>query len=273
MKNILLFEPDKETATLFCGWLNDVGCSVSSTDSLEKIPFLLAEKKFNIVIVDIYSSEDADLFLKLCPKLKSDPRFSGLPITVITYQKEIEKIARFIEGGVENFMLKPFDADSFLVRMDTILDEHKLALKGKKALDLNYITYLIELGSQSEREGFFVLAPVIFNKLIIEKINKILGEPIIVQIIKRVNEMIGEDYEFMKSVEFSGKGLSMDDVNKVSSDISVKKLALAFRDYVYGFLHLVGLLTSDVLMEQGKEEALGFKMAESESYLDEINRY
>lgn len=251
MKNILLFEPDKETATLFCGWLNDVGCPVSSTDSLEKIPLLLAEKKFDIVIVDIYSSKDADFFLKLCPKLKSDPRFSGLPITVITYQKEIEKIARFLEGGVENFMLKPFDADSFLARLDTILDEHKLKLKGKKALDLSYINYLIELGSQSEREGFFVLAPVIFNKLIIEKINKVLGEPIIVQIIKRVNEMIGEDYEFMKSVEFSGKGLSLDGMDKASRDIPVEKLTKPFRDYVYGFLHLVRSLTSDILMERG----------------------
>jgi len=248
MKTILLFEPDKETETLFCGWLNDVGCAVSSTDSLEKIPLLLAKKIFNIVIVDIHSSEEADFFLKLCPKLKSDTRYSGLLITVLTYQKEIAKIAKFIEGGVENFMLKPFDADSFLARLDTILDEHKLALKGKKALGLNYINYLIELGSQSEREGFFLLAPVIFNKLIIEKINKVLGEPIIVQIIKRVNEMIGKDYEFMKSVEFSGKGLSLDGVNKATSDICIEKLTLAFRDYVYGFLHLVSIMTSDILV-------------------------
>ena len=82
-------------------------------------------------------------------------------------------------------------------------------------LDLNYINYLIALAGESEREDFFVLAPVIFNKLILEKINTILGEPILEQIIKRINELIGEDYEFMKSVEFSGNRLSISEAREI----------------------------------------------------------
>lgn len=85
----------------------------------------------------------------------------------------------------------------------------------------------------------------------IEKIGTILGELIIAQIIKCCNELIGENYAFMKEFKFSGAQLLMNDVDKVSKNIPVAKLTAAFRDYVYAFLQLVRTLTSDILMERG----------------------
>lgn len=250
MKNILLFEPDKETETLFSGWLRDVGYAVLLADSLEKIPHPLIEKRFDILIVDIDFPGTADSLLKQCMTLKSDPHLSGLPIIVLTYKKDIRKIAGSIEAGIDNFILKPFETDSFLKRIKVVFKEIELKKQGKKVLDLNYVNYLIDLAGELGRDDFFILAPIIFNRLIVDKIKTILGNPILMIMIKRANEVIGEDYEFMRATKFSNQGLLLDGVDEISKDIPVKKLIFAFRDYVYAFLHLVRTLTSDILMER-----------------------
>jgi len=85
----------------------------------------------------------------------------------------------------------------------------------------------------------------------LEKINTILGRPVIDQIIKRCNQVIGEDYAFMREVKFSNDQITMVSVEKASKEVTVKKLATAFRDYIYAFLQLVQALTSDILMERG----------------------
>lgn len=251
MKNILLFEPDKETELLFSGWLRDTGYAVLLVDNLEKISHLLAEKKFDILIMDIDFPGTTEPCLGLCAALKKDPHFLDFPITALTCKKDTKRIASAIEAGVDNFMFKPFEAGSFLERLDVIFKDIELKSKGQKVLDLNYINYLIELANQASREDFFLLPSVIFNVLIMDKVKTVLGGPVIDVMAKRLEELIGQDYEFMKHIRFSGSHINMEEVERASRGVPVEKLAMAFRDYVYGFLQLVRTLTSDILMERG----------------------
>jgi len=251
-KRILLFEPDKEVENQFVQWLKEEDYGAKSVDNPDQILTLFSTEKFDILIMDIDSPETTEALLRLCRTLKKDRRFLNLPTAVLTYKKDINKIASALQAGADSFLLKPFETGEFSERMKTIFKEIEFKERGKKVLDLNYINYLIALTGKTKRESFFMLAPVIFNKLILEKINTILGEPIITQIIKRANELIGEDYEFMRAVRFSEGQILMDDVDKASQEAPVKKLTTAFRDYVYAFLHLIQTLTSDILMERGK---------------------
>lgn len=253
MKKILLFEPDKEQSEVFSSWIKGEGYEVKSTDNSQQVLPFLSGEKFDILIIDIDFPEGADSLLNLCRILKKDQYFSEFPITVITYKKNIEIIAKFIEVGVDNFILKPFETESFLSRLDTIFKQIELKSKGKKVLDLNFINYLIELtGETTQREDFFILSSVIFNKLIIDKVKGILGEPIIVIMTRRIGDLVGEDHGFAKEVRFSNGKILMDKVDKVSKDIPVEKLTIAFRDYVYAFLQLIQTLTSDILTERGR---------------------
>lgn len=258
-EKILLIEPDKEMKELFVSWLKEQGYQASSTDDIKEVRSSLLREEFDILIIDIDPPtketgffEITEEMLKLCQTLKNDARFSELPIAILTYKKEANKIARAVEAGADTFLLKPFEADYLLQRMSTIFKEIELKKKGKKLLDLNCINYLIKLASEFSREDFFVLAPAVFNKLIIKEVKSIIGEPTLALMIKRVQELIGEDYGFMKETKFLGDQLLMDGVDKASKDIPVEKLTTAFRDYVYAFLHLVQTLTSDILMERGK---------------------
>jgi len=247
-KNILLFEPDKEVEKLFNSWLKEKKYKSKSAESIEQILTLLSEVKFDILIIDIDFSENTESLLNLCQILKKDQRFLEFPIMVLTYRKNTKIIANSIEAGIDNFVFKPFEANIFLNRINAILKGIELNSKGKKVLDLNYINYLIKLTSETTREDFFILLSVIFNKLIIDKIKDILGEPIIVIIIKRLKELIGADYGFVKEVRFSNGKLLIDKVDKISKDVPVEKLTIAFRDFVYGFLQIVQTMTSDIIL-------------------------
>ncbi|MDD5774042.1 MAG: response regulator [bacterium] len=252
-KKILLIEPDKVQAGIFTGWLSGESYNVKSIEDLREAQSFLINEKFDIILIDIDPSpvsvpafSEADIRM-----LKTGARFKGLPVVVLTNRKDIKNIIAIIESGVDIFMLKPLEIDSFLERVKNVFKNIELRSGGKKTVDLNYVNYLIDLAGQMEHEDFFALSPVIFNSVIIEKINTILGPLIITQIIKRVNELVGTDYEFMKSVEFLNKGLSLEGVDKVSKEVPVKKIALAYRDYVLMFLRLVSSLTSDILTGAG----------------------
>lgn len=249
---ILLLESDKEQSELFITWLKEENYEVKALLTPDEAANVVSKDTFDLLIMDIDAPEITDKCFNLCQTLKKDPHTQEMPITILTYKKDAEKITGAIEVGADSFVLKPFETDSFLERIKAIFKEIELKKQGRKVLDLNYINYLIALTGDLGRESFFRLSPVIFNKLIIERINTILGEPIITQIIKRCNELIGKDYVFMSEIKFCNNQIFMDGVEKASKDTTVKKLTTAFRDYIYAFLQLVRTLTSDILMERGK---------------------
>lgn len=251
MKDILLIEPDKEQSAFFENRLKEEGYGVSLAHNPEQAYSLLSEEKCKNIIIDCDSPENREALLELCRTIKKEPSFSDIPVIALAYKKDGKQIADAIEAGVDNFVLKPFEIDSLLARMTTISKEIELKKKGKKVLDLNHINYLIKIASDVNREDFFLLTSAIFNKLIVNEIEGVLGEPTIMMIVKRLEELIGEDYPFMRELNVQNGLLIMNGANKASRDIPVRTLTFAFRDYVYAFLHMVGTLTSDILMERG----------------------
>jgi len=250
MKKILLFGQDKEQNQVFSEWLKGEKYQIVTTENFEQVFPFLSLKKYDVLIVDIDFPEIMEHILDLCRRLKKDQKFSEIPITVVAYKKNNKLIASAIEAGVDNFILKPFETKSFLNRLDTIFEHIELKSKGKKILDLNFISYLINLTGEANREDFFELFPVIFNRLIIDKVMGIIGKPIIVIMLKRLGDIIGEDYKFVKEVRFENGKIFLDKVDKVSQEVPVEKLVIAFRDYLHGFLQIVLTLTSNILMDR-----------------------
>lgn len=253
MKRILLMEPDDEQAGLFTDWLKGESYSVGRISTPGEVQTSLAGERFDILVMDIDDPRIARDSLKLTRTLKTDAGFKNLPIAVLAYRKESKKLIAAVESGADCFILKPFETDSFLARMEEIGKEYELRAKGKKVLDIVQINYLIDLAGQMERADFFAFSAVIFNKLIIGKIDAILGPQVIAQLLRRASESVGADYEFMKQAGFSGGRISLDGAEKASGEAPVKKITVAYRDYVYAFLHLVKTLTSDILMERGTD--------------------
>ena len=59
--------------------------------------------------------------LTLLKAIRSDPTLKILPILMLTAESEKDKVIAAIQAGVNNYLMKPFTADSFKDKMEKIL--------------------------------------------------------------------------------------------------------------------------------------------------------
>jgi two-component system chemotaxis response regulator CheY len=60
--------------------------------------------------------------LGLLKKLRTDEQTKNLPILMVTAEAEKEKVVAAIQAGVNNYIVKPFTADTLKEKMDRIFD-------------------------------------------------------------------------------------------------------------------------------------------------------
>ena len=71
--------------------------------------------------------------LDLCRKVKEDPKYSDIPIVMITGLASHEDRIRGIEVGVEDYFTKPFNKTELLARIKILLKVKKLSDERKRA--------------------------------------------------------------------------------------------------------------------------------------------
>jgi len=49
--------------------------------------------------------------LEFLRRVRSDPRFSGLKVVMVTTETEVEQVARALEEGADEYVMKPFTED------------------------------------------------------------------------------------------------------------------------------------------------------------------
>ena len=113
-KKILFLETDNVQSQLFTTWLRGQGHNVSPLDNYKEMSAVLLNEKFDLLIIDIDDPSISDELLSLCEAMKKDAQFLKFPIIVLTYKKDIQKIAKAIDSGIDGFLLKPFDIEQFL---------------------------------------------------------------------------------------------------------------------------------------------------------------
>ena len=60
--------------------------------------------------------------LELLKAVRKDPELKGLPILMVTAEAEKEKVITAIQAGVNNYIVKPFTAETFKEKMDRIFE-------------------------------------------------------------------------------------------------------------------------------------------------------
>ena len=59
--------------------------------------------------------------LLLLQSIRNDPALKGLPVLMLTAEAEKTKVVAAIQAGVNNYIVKPFTAESFQEKMEKIL--------------------------------------------------------------------------------------------------------------------------------------------------------
>ncbi len=249
-RSILLLQTDKEERKNLVQWLEEGGAAARTAETAQQAFVALVNDVFHLLLLDMDGAaswgEDAVSFIKM---LRQDRRTSPLTVVVLAQRQDSSNMARAVEAGADGFILKPLERRSFLKGIDRIWEEAEFRKAGKKLVDLNQIHFFLKLTEEADREGFFLFATMIFNKLVMEKIKSVLGESVILTVIDRLQDSLEqESHAFMKYARLSDMKFSMDEVERRCPHIAPKELAGGFRHFTYAFLKMIGLLTSNILI-------------------------
>ena len=242
-KKVIIIEENKQQAELFANYLKGKSYEVRLLDNPEQCLDMLAKEIIDILVMNIY----LPFSLSLCRTLKNDPKHTNITIVLITPKEAIKEITSGIKAGVYNFIVKSSEKE--ISPEEIKIFHERVKVKGKKVFDLNFINFLIRLTTDGSREDFFIISEVIFNHLLLDRFKPVLGETSIILIMKQIQNILAKQYKFIGEVKFEDGRFSLYEVNKASKDVSIRQLNLVLRDYIYAFVHMVRLLTSDILIE------------------------
>lgn len=114
--SILLIEDDAEIGELIARYLENNGMAVAWVASGEALDEKLAEKSFDIIVLDLnLPGEDG---LSICRRVSAS---SDIPIIIVTAKGEdVDKIVG-LEMGADDYLVKPFNPRELLARIRAVL--------------------------------------------------------------------------------------------------------------------------------------------------------
>ena len=95
---------------------NDVDDASDGTEALAK---LRSGKKYGLVISD-WNMEPMTGY-ELLKQVRSDPTLASLPFIMITAESKAENVVAAKKAGVNNYIVKPFNAETLRNKIATVL--------------------------------------------------------------------------------------------------------------------------------------------------------
>lgn len=116
MINILIVEDDKEINKILTEFMADknfqVDCAYDGMEAMEKIK----KNSYDLILLDLMLP-----MLSGERIIKETREISQVPIIVISAKSAMEARLEVLKTGADDFILKPFDLDEVLVRMQVVL--------------------------------------------------------------------------------------------------------------------------------------------------------
>jgi DNA-binding response OmpR family regulator len=119
-KRILVVDDDENILNLEKTILEQKGFDVTGAAGGAEALKLLAEKTFDLVLLDVMMPE-VDGFT-VCRKIKEDPRLKDLPVIFLTAKGGGEALAEGFESGAVMYINKPFTTNKLLTIVNTMLE-------------------------------------------------------------------------------------------------------------------------------------------------------
>ena len=94
---------------------------VSEAEGVQKALALVKEKTFDLVIADLNLKDGSGL--SLIEQLQATEETKGIPAIIITSDADRRDIVKGVEMGVSGFLLKPFDKNVLLEKIEEALGD------------------------------------------------------------------------------------------------------------------------------------------------------
>ncbi len=119
-KRILVVDDDENILNLERTILEQKGFEVTGAQGGAEALKVLAEKAFDLVLLDVMMPE-VDGFT-VCRKIKEDARLKDIPVIFLTAKGGGEALAEGFESGAVMYINKPFTANKLLTIVNTMLE-------------------------------------------------------------------------------------------------------------------------------------------------------
>ena len=116
MKEILIVDDDKDLSFIISEMLTDYGYGVTCAQSCDEAFFLLGERKFSLVLLDINLPDGTGF--EICAQLR---RASDVPVIFASARTaEDDRINGFDIGG-DDYLPKPYSMKELLARVNALM--------------------------------------------------------------------------------------------------------------------------------------------------------
>jgi signal transduction histidine kinase len=109
--------------------LESGGFAVNTASNAEEGLDRLERATFDFVISDIVMPGLSGY--ELCRRIKSDARWTGLPVLLLTSLTDPIDVMRALESGADSFLGKPCDPEHLIARVNTVLETRRLRVRGE----------------------------------------------------------------------------------------------------------------------------------------------
>lgn len=79
----------------------------------------LRESSYGLIICD--SNMDPMTGLQLLKEIRADQKLKGLPFIMVTAESKVEDVIAAKQAGVNNYIVKPFNADTLKQKIQAVL--------------------------------------------------------------------------------------------------------------------------------------------------------
>ena len=121
MKNVLIVEDDREISSLLVNYLKENDYIVSAAKDGRAASELINNEKYDIILMDMMLPyKSGDILIKEL-RNSDDAAKASTPVIVLSAKSMKDTRLEVLRMGADDYIIKPFDLDEVLVRMEVVL--------------------------------------------------------------------------------------------------------------------------------------------------------
>jgi len=121
--NILIVEDEANIVSLISIRLERLGHSINSADNGVAALDLVHEIKPDLILLDVMLPMLNGF--QVLQQLKANPATAAIPVIMLTARGHERDIAAGLEGGADDYLIKPFSFPELIARVSTTLARHR----------------------------------------------------------------------------------------------------------------------------------------------------
>jgi len=99
---------------------------VAATHDAAAVQAMVRARRPLLVILDVQMPGGGGL--SALSKIKADPETSAVPVMMLTGERNPETVLLAMEGGADDYLVKPFNPDALLRRVSRLADKNSKAV-------------------------------------------------------------------------------------------------------------------------------------------------